>query len=232
VDRYYNKHLKRIGEKQGKLTIIDVINIHVESKQKRRYKYIVQCDCGTIEQKDTGHYNHRKYTQCKKCSYKEKGSIVGDKIRKWKKPNEAYLKRIWGQMIRRCTVQTATQYNRYGGRGIKVCNEWITSFNNFYTWAINSGFRRPLEIDRIDNDGNYEPSNCKWSTRQEQVHNRHKPCNKTSNLPKYITLHPSKTKPYKVQCKGNYLGCYSTVKEAEQVANKFIKEWEHAVGIN
>jgi len=60
----------------------------------------------------------------------------------------------------------------YSGRGIKVCDEWIASFEAFRDWAISSGFEENLEIDRINNDGNYEPGNCRWATRLQQQQNR------------------------------------------------------------
>jgi len=62
-------------------------------------------------------------------------------------------------------------YYRYGGRGIKVCKEW-QKFTVFYKWALESGYQDNLTIDRINNDGNYEPKNCRWSTPKEQAANR------------------------------------------------------------
>ena len=62
-------------------------------------------------------------------------------------------------------------YNRYGGRGISICEEWY-KFENFYEWSKEAGYREGITIDRIDNDGNYEPSNCRWITIQEQQKNK------------------------------------------------------------
>lgn len=76
--------------------------------------------------------------------------------------------RIWNDMIRRCTDPKRQNWKWYGGRGIKVCPEW-TKFDNFYR---DMGDSKGLTIDRINNDGNYEPSNCRWATMKEQSANR------------------------------------------------------------
>lgn len=78
---------------------------------------------------------------------------------------------IWAAMKARCGNPNYTEYELYGGRGVKVCEEWI-DFMNFHEWAKISGYSDDLSIDRINNDGNYEPSNCKWSTPKEQANNR------------------------------------------------------------
>ncbi len=82
------------------------------------------------------------------------------------------LYRIWTQIKTRCNNTNYEHFNRYGGRGIKICNEWANDFLRFKEWSITHGYNDNLEIDRIDNDGNYEPSNCRWQTRTKQVRNR------------------------------------------------------------
>lgn len=82
------------------------------------------------------------------------------------------LYRIWTQIKTRCNNSNYEHFNRYGGRGIKICNEWSEDFSKFKDWAIQNGYDENLEIDRIDNDGNYEPDNCRWQSRVVQVRNR------------------------------------------------------------
>lgn len=78
---------------------------------------------------------------------------------------------IWGNMIQRCTNPNNNNYPRYGGRGINICNEWRNSFQAFHDWAIDNGYKEDLQIDRIDNDGNYEPGNCRWTTATYNLNN-------------------------------------------------------------
>lgn len=81
------------------------------------------------------------------------------------------LYRIWQAMHDRTSNPNASNYRYYGGRGIKVCASW-TDFEPFLSWAISNGYREDLSIDRYpDNDGNYEPGNCRWATQSQQVRN-------------------------------------------------------------
>lgn len=82
------------------------------------------------------------------------------------------LKSIYSTMKQRCYNPNRLKYPRYGGRGIKICDEWLNSFDSFYNWAINNGYSSELQIDRIDNDGDYCPENCRWVTLWENTLNR------------------------------------------------------------
>lgn len=80
--------------------------------------------------------------------------------------------KVWSAMKQRCINSSDEAYPIYGGRGITVCSEWIESFPPFFTWAMTNGYAKGLQIDREDNDGNYEPSNCRWVVPTVNARNR------------------------------------------------------------
>lgn len=86
--------------------------------------------------------------------------------------SDTRLWRIWREMRRRCDYPKHIKYKHYGGRGIKVCDEWNKDFMAFYSWAMANGYDEKLTIDRIDVNGNYEPSNCRWLDYRSQNLNR------------------------------------------------------------
>lgn len=136
------------------------------------------------------------------------------------------INRIWHHMKERCYNINCKDYYNYGGRNIKVCDEWLKSFENFYIWAIISGYKNNLSIDRININGNYEPDNCRWVTSTQQNINRRKFKSNTSgyigiyyriNLKRWLST-------IVINKKQIYLGLYFTQKEALKVRNNYIIE--------
>ena len=85
--------------------------------------------------------------------------------------DNAALFNTWQTMIGRCENHNRPKYKDYGGRGINVCEEWKTA-ENFVRWALNNGYKKGLQLDRIDNDGDYCPENCRFVTPKENSRNR------------------------------------------------------------
>ena len=78
---------------------------------------------------------------------------------------------VWQSMLQRCNNSNSKDYPNYGGRGVKVCEEWL-EYINFYNWSIENGYCEGVSIDRINSNGDYEPSNCRWITNKEQQNNK------------------------------------------------------------
>jgi len=79
---------------------------------------------------------------------------------------------VWNSMKQRILDKNLPDYKYYGDRGIKICKDWLNDFWSFHDWCLNNGYKKGLQIDRIDNDGNYEPSNCRFITAARNVQNR------------------------------------------------------------
>lgn len=95
-------------------------------------------------------------------------------------PDEDRIRRVWLNMKARCYNPKNAGFHRYGDRGIKICDEWNNSLANFTKWAFANNYASQLTIERTNNNGNYEPSNCKWATPTEQARNR-----RTNSLVEY-----------------------------------------------
>jgi hypothetical protein len=101
-----------------------------------------------------------------------------DKVRKRvlgydaENPSHKRLKQCYADMKRRCYSTNNVMYHRYGGRGIAVCDEWRTSFQDFFLWALANGYADNLTLDRVDTDKDYCPSNCRWADMKTQQRNR------------------------------------------------------------
>lgn len=105
------------------------------------------------------------------CSHKKAAKEMGLN-NKTHGATKSRLYLSWKSMKARCFNENHKSYKNYGARGITICNSWSSSFENFEKWAVENGYKPNLTLDRIDVNGNYEPSNCKWATRKEQGRNK------------------------------------------------------------
>lgn len=142
--------------------------------QRGRPFWKCQCDCGTVRRVNEDNLTQGITTSCG-CLRVERTVVTKTKHGHaggvHQKSTKEYL--TWSGMRRRCTCKTSQDYDRYGGRGISVCDRWLNSFQNFFD---DMGFAPSPKhsIDRINNDGNYEPGNCRWATPKEQGRNTRK----------------------------------------------------------
>jgi hypothetical protein len=150
------------GKRFGRLVVQSIA-----PKTSRQTRWVCKCDCGNIVIVFGSNLTHGLTKSCK-CLHKQ----VTSKINSSHGMTNTRLFHIWTGIIQRCTNKNSPSYKNYGGRGISVCNEWHNSFLVFCNWAVSNGYSDDLTIDRINNDGNYESSNCRWATGIEQGGNR------------------------------------------------------------
>lgn len=155
------------GQRFGRLTVISRAEDRVYPSGKHGTAYFCRCDCGVGKIIPTTALRQGRSRSCG-CLQEQVRSDVHKKHGNC----DHRLYNIWTNMKQRCRNRKNPDFKNYGGRGIKVCEEWLGSFKAFYAWALANGYRENLSIDRIDVNGNYEPSNCRWATALEQRHNR------------------------------------------------------------
>ena len=145
----------------NRLTVIKRVEV-----DKKEVYYLCKCTCGNekiIRGKDL------KYNKIKSCGCLNKEKTTERNTKHSLRHTRIY--RIWLLMKNRCLNSKYHLFKNYGGRGITICNEWKNDFMSFYNWSMNNGYEEYLTIDRINVNGDYEPSNCRWATKLQQQRN-------------------------------------------------------------
>lgn len=150
------------NQRFGKLIVIG----YAYTNERNRAVWLCECDCGKKKEVTTGNLKSGTTRSC--------GCLHKEQLAKKLTTHGEYGSRLywcWHNMKARCFNENDKRYMSYGGRGITVCEEWLV-FENFRAWAMENGYADDLSIDRINVNGNYEPSNCKWSSDIEQARNK------------------------------------------------------------
>ena len=155
------------GKIFGHLTVVKRVDDKVLKSGRRIPMWLCECDCGNTT--CVAGYRLRS-GKTKSCGCRKTEALVAYSTKHGKRYERLYG--IYCGIKKRCYNTNAANYKNYGGRGIKICKEWLEDFESFYGWSMSHGYNDTLTIDRIDNDGDYEPSNCQWITKSENSKKR------------------------------------------------------------
>lgn len=151
------------GQRFGRLTVTE----RASNNKHNCVMWLCRCDCGKDVAVLGSSLRNGSTRSCGCYSAeltRERGTTHG--------MCKSRLYRIWDAMKQRCYATSHKAFENYGGRGITVCNAWRESFEAFRDWALSAGYNDDLTLDRMDTDGNYEPSNCQWVSLKDQQSNK------------------------------------------------------------
>lgn len=155
------------GKRFGRLSVIKRTSDYIKDNGSTLVRWECLCDCGSIVNVISGDLLSGSTKSCG-CLRKEVASFVNTTHGK----SNMNLYKRWIGMKNRCFNENDPAYKHYGKRGISVCDEWVNDFESFERWSLENGYDDILSLDRIDCNGNYEPSNCRWADKVTQENNK------------------------------------------------------------
>lgn len=167
-----NTFIDLTGKQFGRLTVIERAEDQVSPSGRHRAMWLCKCECGNTKVINGENLKGGKTLSCG-CLHRQRAREAmlkhGD--------TDSRLYNVWSAIKRRCYKQDDPAYSWYGGRGVKMCEEWRNDYSAFREWALESGYRYDAKrgectLDRVDNDGDYTPSNCRWVSMKEQANNK------------------------------------------------------------
>lgn len=160
MEKKFAKLEVKPGQRFGQLTIIKEVNKFIQPSGQTQRGFLCKCDCGNEKIIRLSHLNHNRVRSC--------GCLLGERHG----DNGTHLHNTYRGMKNRCYNESYIDWENYGGRGIRVCDEWRNSYLAFRDFALKNGYKDGLCIDRIDNDKGYYPANCRFVNDIISVNNR------------------------------------------------------------